>query len=110
MSEDLVVGLELGLEWIVELASDTVIDSRVQALSRTPENMLVVSFLNLISDKVEARTMSLIDVRDEDGVGFWTDNVTIFTLLSIMVFLEISDNILEFFLMFNVVSLFSFLA
>lgn len=68
MSENLVVGLELGLEWIVEFASDTVVDSGVQALSGSPKDVLVVAFLDLVGDEVEACTVSLVDVGDEDGV------------------------------------------
>lgn len=92
MSEDLVIGLELGLEWIVEFASDTVVDSGVQAFSRTPKDVLIVAFLDLIGDEVEARAMSLIDVGNEDGVRFWTDDVAVLALLTVVVFLPASES------------------
>ena len=88
MSEDLVVRLELGLEWIVELASDTVVDGRVQTFSGTPDDVLIVTLLDLVGDEVEAGTMSLIDVGNEDRVRFWAHDVTVFTLLSVVILLQ----------------------
>lgn len=68
MSEDLVVRLELGVKWIVELASDTIVDGGVEALAGAPEDVFVVALLDLVGYEVEAGTVSLIDERDEDGV------------------------------------------
>ena len=47
--DDVVVGLELGLEGVVEFASDTVVHRRVQALSTAPQVGLVVSLQIFLS-------------------------------------------------------------
>lgn len=92
-SQDLVVALELGVEGIVKLAANAEVDSRVQALSTPPDVSFVVALLNLVGDVVEAGAVTLVDVGNEDGMGFGTDQITVLALLAIVLLLPAANSL-----------------
>lgn len=86
--QDLVVALELSVEGIVEFAADAEVDGGVEAFATSPDVALVVSLLDLVGDEVEAGTVTLVDVGDEDGVRLRAHDVTVLALLTVVVFLK----------------------